>query len=96
MSASGTPYGRPVSSITRLWPTRICVVIQTVFSSVARPKGPHFDSPDPSDIVDAGPLLPFKSLHPLRLVSIITTPHWVHSAALIFKSKAPVFDLPAR
>jgi len=25
--------------------------------------------------VDAGLLLPFKSLHPLRLVSIITTSH---------------------
>ena len=46
--------------------------------------------------MDAGLLLPFKSLYPLQLVSIITTPHWVHSAAMIFKSKAPVFDPPAR
>ena len=75
MRASGTQYEQPVSSITRLWPIRIRIAKLTVFSRVARPKGPHFDSLEPSDIVDAGLLLLFKSFHSLQLVSIIATPH---------------------
>jgi hypothetical protein len=75
MSASGTQHRQPVSSITRRWPTRIRIVGLTVFGEVARPKGPHFDSLNFSVIVNAGLLLPFKSLHPLRSVSIITISH---------------------